>query len=64
MKKGRTKPVKGSWVVRMEVTKTIDVVCENCTEDEARENPWEHVVGDELEIEQRDWEVTSVKENA
>lgn len=57
-----TKKPKGSWTVRMRCTVTKDVICENCTEEEARTDPFEHAV-DEMEIDQRDYEVTDVREN-
>jgi hypothetical protein len=53
---------KGSWVVRVKATVIKDVVVEGCTEDEARENPWEHAI-EETEVEQTDWEVRSVEPN-
>jgi len=40
-----------------------EVYCDDCTEEEARNNPWEHVEGDEMEIEQTDWEVQQVEPN-
>ena len=49
------------WEVKMKcvVTKTVTVECE--TEDEARNNPWDHAA-DELETGMEDWDVLSVKE--
>ena len=52
----------GSWIVRMECTVTKEVVCEDCTEEQARNDPWTFAV-DEMEIDQIDWKVQSVKEN-
>jgi hypothetical protein len=37
-----------------------EVICEDCTKQEARTNPWDHAVCEE-EIEQIDWDVTDVK---
>lgn len=54
---------KRSWIVRLRCVVVKEITCEDCTEDQARDDPWEHVDGDELEIEQVDWEVKSVKEN-
>jgi hypothetical protein len=53
---------KGSWIVTMRCTVTKEVVCENCTEEEARDNPFEHAVSEE-EMGQEDWEVTHVEPN-
>lgn len=52
----------GSWIVRMRRTVLTDVVCEDCTKDEARDNPFDYA-SDELEIDQEDYEVLSVKPN-
>jgi len=56
------KPKKSSWDVRMRCTVTKIVHCEDCTEEEARTDPFEHAV-DEQEIEQVDWEVREVTED-
>ena len=53
---------KGSWIVTMTVTGTHSLVCENCTEEEARTMPYSFVVED-TESDISDWEVLSVKEN-
>jgi hypothetical protein len=53
---------KGSWLVTMRCTVTKEVVCENCTEEEARANPWDHAISEE-EMGQEDWEVKDVKPN-
>jgi hypothetical protein len=39
------------------------VVCEDCTEAQAREKPWDYAVGSEREFDQEDWEVRSVVPN-
>jgi len=57
-----SEPKKGSWIVRMKVTGTHIVTCDNCTEDEARENPYLYAV-DEQDVETSDWEIISVEEN-
>jgi hypothetical protein len=50
-----------NWTVTVEckVQKSVDV--ENCTEEEARANPWDFAVN-EVETDQIDWHVTNVKE--
>lgn len=55
------KKPKASWEVAMTCTVMKIVICENCTEQQARESPFEHAV-DELETGQIDWEVDSVKQ--
>lgn len=47
------------WIVRIECTVLKEVTCTGCTEEEARLNPWKHAQ-DEIEVDQRDWEVKSV----
>ena len=47
------------WIVRMKCVVIKDVVVGPCTEEQARIDPWEHEIEDH-EIEQLDWEVTSV----
>jgi hypothetical protein len=51
--------MKPQWIVRARCVIVKQIVCENCTEEEARDDPWEHAV-DETEIEQIDWDVTQV----
>lgn len=51
-----------SWVVKMRCVVIKEVVAEDCTEEEARNNPWEFC-HDETEIEQTDWEVLHVEPN-
>lgn len=55
-----SKAKKGSWMVRMKCEVTKDVYCEDCTEDEARNHPFDHAV-DETEVEQTDYDVKSVE---
>ncbi len=59
----KNKPEKKKWLVRMRCVVTKEVCVGPCTEEEARDNPWEHST-DETEIDQQDWLVTGVKENA
>lgn len=54
---------RGDWIVRMRCGVVKEVNCDNCTEEQARTDPWEYVVGDETEIEQYDWEVMSIEPN-
>ena len=56
------KEKKSSWIVRLRCVVTKEVVCDDCTEDEAKREPWEFS-GDEREIDQVDWHVLSVEEN-
>jgi hypothetical protein len=51
-----------NWYVKMRCVVMKDVLCVACTEEEARENPWEFAA-DETEIDQIDWEVLSVTED-
>ena len=56
------KPKKGSWIVRITATVTKEIVCHNCTEEQARATPYEFCESED-EIDQSDYTVTSVKEN-
>lgn len=38
---------KGSFIVRVKRTITVDIECENCTEQEARDNPHNYAVNEE-----------------
>ena len=49
-----------NYRVTMRCTVTKWVYCEDCTEDEAREDPWKHAVGED-EIEQADWKILKVE---
>jgi hypothetical protein len=53
---------KGSWIVTLRATVTKEVVCDDCTEDQAGEDPFGHAV-DERELDQIDYEVTDVRPN-
>jgi len=55
-------PKKGSWIVRMRCTVDKTVVCDNCTEQQAQEDPWHYAV-DEQETAMPDWEVRDVEPN-
>ena len=58
----KKKPVVGSWVVDLECVVHKAVVCENCTREQARENPFSYSV-EEIETNQIDWTVLNVKDN-
>jgi hypothetical protein len=51
-----------SFVVKMKCTVIKEVICDDCTEEQATEQPWEHAT-QEQELEQTEWEVLDVKEN-
>jgi hypothetical protein len=53
---------KSNWIVRMECTVIKDVCVDDCTEEQARNEPFEHASG-EQEVDMRDWEVKSVTPN-
>lgn len=53
---------KGSFIVRMRCGVTKEVVVDGCTEEQARANPFDFAI-DEREVDQYDFEVTSVKPN-
>jgi hypothetical protein len=48
------------FVVYMKCRVTKAITCENCTEQQARESPFEFAT-DEQETDQLDWEVTRVE---
>lgn len=51
-----------SWTVRIVATVIKEVMCEDCTKEEAERNPFAHAM-DEMDIDMPDWEVRYVKEN-
>ena len=53
---------KGSWIVRVEVTGDRELVCDNCTEEQARDDPYNHVVS-EKDYGVTDYRVISVNPN-
>lgn len=59
----KTKEVNRNWTVKMKCVVIKEVCIDNCTEDQARDNPWDQDVTDETEIEQTDWEVLHVEPN-
>lgn len=58
----KKEPKRASWIVTMRCVVTKVVTCDDCTEEEARKNPFEFAA-DEQETEQRDWEVERVEPN-
>ena len=52
--------VTGKWTVMMRCEIEKAVTCENCTEEQARFNPFDHAV-DEQETQQHSWKVLSVE---
>lgn len=54
--------MKGNWVVNVTCIIVKEVICEECTEDDARLNPFDFAV-DEREVYQVDWSVNSVQPN-
>ena len=59
----RKKGKRSSWIVRLRCVVIRDVVCEDCTKEEALDDPLASVNDDADEIELVDWEVLSVDEN-
>ena len=56
------KSKKRNWIVRMECKVIKDVYVSDCSEEEARTNPFAHSTN-EREVDQLDWEVRSVEPN-
>jgi hypothetical protein len=56
------KAKRGSWIVTMKCVVTKVVTCDDCTERQAEENPWDYA-SDERETGQEDWDVLSVEPN-
>ncbi len=54
------KKIKRQWIVRVDCKITKNVVCEDCTEEEARTNPFDFAI-EETEVSQEDWTVKSVE---
>ena len=57
-----TKTKKRSWLVKLRVTVTREVVTQNCTEEAARCDPYMYFA-DERELGTEDYEVLSVEPN-
>ncbi len=56
------KTQKKNWIVRIKCEVVKDVYCDNCTEEQARNNPFDHATN-EVEVDQTDYDVKSVEEN-
>ena len=53
---------KGSWIVTVECVVLKAIVCEDCTEEQARNETWQFAV-DETELDMPDWTVQDVEPN-
>jgi len=53
---------KSDWIVTVKCKITKEIYVENCTEEEAKNNPWDYSI-DEREVEQVSWEFVSTEEN-
>lgn len=58
----KKKPAIGSWVVDLECVVYKAVVCENCTREQARKDPFLYAV-EEIETDQFDWTVLNIADN-
>lgn len=54
---------KKQWIVTMRCTVTKEVIVTECTEEQAKENPYDCEVIEERETDQSDFDVLSVEEN-
>ena len=61
-KRQSTRVATGSWIVRVRRTVDTDFVCEHCTEQEARDDPYGYATN-ATDADQIDWTVISVKPN-
>jgi hypothetical protein len=57
------KSKRRDWVARICVTRLIEVCCYDCTEEEARDDPFQFQDGGETYIETIDYDVQNVKPN-
>lgn len=62
MARRKKEPECRSWIVRAECHVTKEIICEDCTEEQARNDPFEHAV-DENEIHGDTVRVVSVEPN-
>lgn len=62
MPRKKKEPETRSWIVRAKCVVMKEIVCDDCTEEQARADPFEHAV-DETEIGQSDYTVVDVKPN-
>jgi hypothetical protein len=51
---------KGNWLVRIKASVDKEIYCEDCTQEEAENDPFEYAV-DERELSQDDFEVIGVE---
>jgi hypothetical protein len=58
----KTKESKRSWIVTVKAKVKKSIVVTDCTEEEARTDPFKHAISED-EIEQIDWEVLDVEVN-
>ncbi len=53
---------QSSWVVKLECVVEKELICENCTQAEAEQNPFGFAI-EERETGQSDWTVKSIEPN-
>lgn len=58
----KAKQMRKDWTVRIRCVVEKEIFCQDCTEHEARHDPWSYA-HDEREIDQIDWTVLAVVEN-
>lgn len=56
------KAKKGSWIVKIEADVTLEVICDDCTEEEAENDPFAYSVEENIQ-EHLNWEVKKVTAN-
>jgi hypothetical protein len=56
------KDKNGSWIVIVNVTSKKEIICENCTEQQATDNPYNYMV-EERDIETLNVDVCEVSKN-
>lgn len=56
------KVIKSNWIVKVECVVRKDIFCNDCTEEEAKNNPYGHY-DSEVETDFIDYEVIRVEEN-
>ncbi len=62
MNKKNQQATKGNFTVRITATVTKELYCIDCTEEEARSDPWNHCES-ERELSQSDYEVLEVEQD-
>lgn len=48
------------WIVKVECRVIKQIICSDCTEEQAEESPFDYAT-DEMEVEQIDWRVLDVE---